>query len=61
MITAIQFPDELVDKVVENTLEYSPVLVLESDGIRQLTNSGAKIDKIAYTLTPSKRAISVDT
>lgn len=44
--------------VVEKTLLYKPVLVPVSEGIRQETNSGAKILSIDYTFTPSNLDVS---
>jgi len=46
-ITTIALPEELVVIVVDITLEYNPVLVEVSEGIRQETSSGASMDKIA--------------
>jgi len=45
-ITTIALPEALVVIVVEKTLEYKPVLVPVSDGIRQDASSGARMDKM---------------
>lgn len=57
-MTTIALPEAFVVMVVEKTLLYNPVLVLESDGILHYAYSGAKMARIDYTLTPSKRATS---